>query len=91
MIIDITIMSLKRDMRAIDAVIEYDGFTEEAGDMCIALLDRMTGLLNERISEPLLDFIFSNLNHWYDVTKLVLAIAHADDPDYKMPQIFGDE
>ena len=88
-VFNLTIKSLQNDMSDIRAEIEYGGYTEEAGWMCLDLVNRMTGLLCENINDELANYIMDNLDFWYSTTKLVMTVAHADDPDFSTEKYLG--
>lgn len=90
MIIDIEIWKLKKEMAAVTDEIEYEGYTVEAGDMCLALLDHMTGLMCEDISDELANFIYVNMDFWRSTAKLVLSVAHADDDSFDISKYFAE-
>lgn len=90
MVINMAVKNLKRDMDDAMYIIENEGYTLEASDMCLEILDRMTGYLCEDIPDELASFVFDNMDSWRDITKLAMAVAHVDDPDFKLSNYFAE-
>ena len=79
MVIDINILKMKKDMNAITAMIRREGFSKEVNVRSTALVDQMTGLMNEIIPEEVEDFIHDNIDFWYGIMEFSATVSNNGD------------